>query len=307
MFFYEDHQEELINKSGPEAFSKMFKEEARVIVILSRDEWSESYYTEIEKNAIIDRTSVKNQGYNFLIIIPMEPGQAPLWYPSTRIYLNPRSFTIEQLASFIEFKVTEEGGIVKLLTLEDIHQNLFNRIEEKKSIIKLQTDPNAIQTALEEVLKVKDIFNQKIQTLNTNSFDRKISHLFTEFSFNAFFGMEGYILECTISKPDEMYNRIVTTQDIVVVFELFKLFEAKKERELIVAEQRLFYYTTELRGWALRYLDGQASKKELPILFNNRDNTKYYNLKDIISSEALVDKWFQKLFLQASNSIEKHL
>src|SRR5215510_7217395 len=70
VFFYEDRQEELISKSGPEAFAKAFKEETRIVVILSRDEWSETYYTDIEKNAIIDRTSVKNQGYHFLVVIP---------------------------------------------------------------------------------------------------------------------------------------------------------------------------------------------------------------------------------------------
>ena len=85
IFFYEEKQEELISKSGPEVFAKIFKEQSRVVVILSRNEWSESYYTDIERSAIIDRTSVKNEGYNFLMVIPMEPGQIPSWYPSTRI------------------------------------------------------------------------------------------------------------------------------------------------------------------------------------------------------------------------------
>ncbi len=85
VFFYKNNQEHIISKSGPEVFGKIFKEKSRVVVILSRDEWSDSYYTDIERNAIIDRTSVKHQGYNFLMVIPMIPRQIPSWYPSTRI------------------------------------------------------------------------------------------------------------------------------------------------------------------------------------------------------------------------------
>jgi len=102
VFFYEDRQEELISKSGPEAFAKTFKDESRVVVILSRDEWSKSFYTEIERNAIIDRTAVKNEGYQFLMVIPMVQGEIPSWYPSTQIYASPFRFTIEELAHFIE-------------------------------------------------------------------------------------------------------------------------------------------------------------------------------------------------------------
>ena len=69
VFFYEHKQEELISKSGPEAFARVFKEESRVVVILSRKEWSETFYTDIERSAIMDR--IKG-GYRFLMVIPMK-------------------------------------------------------------------------------------------------------------------------------------------------------------------------------------------------------------------------------------------
>lgn len=109
VFLYEDKQEELISKSEPEEFAKVFKEEARVVVILSRKEWSESYYTDIERNAIIDRTSVKNEGYNFLLVIPLVPNEIPSWYPSTRIYIDPRRFSFEEMAKFITENRREEA------------------------------------------------------------------------------------------------------------------------------------------------------------------------------------------------------
>ena len=102
VFFYEHKQEELISKSGPEAFARVFKEESRVVVILSRKGWSETFYTEIERSAIMDRIK---SGYQFLMVIPMKQaqGETPPWYPETHIYASPFRFTIEQLAKFIEF------------------------------------------------------------------------------------------------------------------------------------------------------------------------------------------------------------
>jgi hypothetical protein len=76
------------------------KEESRGVVILSRDEWSNSFYTEIERNAIIDRTAVKNEGYHFLMVIPMIQGEIPPWYPSTQIYASPFGFSIEEIAHY---------------------------------------------------------------------------------------------------------------------------------------------------------------------------------------------------------------
>lgn len=307
IFFYAEKQEELISKSGPEAFANIFKDQSRVVVILSRNEWSESYYTDIERSAIIDRTSVKNEGYNFLMVIPMEPGQIPSWYPSTRIYADPRNFPIDELAKFIEFKVTEQDGIVKPITLEDRYKNLLNRIEEKKNIIRLQTDKTAIEGALKGIATIKELFNQKIEILREPKLRETVSFLFTEHSPKAQFAIGDYMLECTINKPDELYHRLVTTQDISVSFQLYQHFGSGNQGKLLAEEYRLFYFSHELKGWALRYLGEQASEKELLVLFNDRNNRDYYDLKDITSSHNLVDKWFQILLQKASTGIERYL
>ena len=161
VFFYENNQEELINKMGPEVFARTFKEQSRIVVILSRNEWSKTVYTEIEANAIIEKFS--KDGYGFLFVIPMEPNQIPAWYPSIRIYADPRRFTIEDLAKFIEFKVSEEGGNIKQLTVEDRYQNLLDKIDAKKYVIELQQNEEAIAQANNEIKILKDCFNQKIK------------------------------------------------------------------------------------------------------------------------------------------------
>ncbi len=64
VFFYEDKQEELVAKCGPEEFSRIFKLRSKVVVIISRKEWGESFYTQIEKSAILDR--LPQEGFVFL-------------------------------------------------------------------------------------------------------------------------------------------------------------------------------------------------------------------------------------------------
>jgi hypothetical protein len=247
IFFYENNQEGIINKSGAEEFAKIFKNESRIVVVLSRKEWSNSYYTEIERNAIIDKTSVKNEGYDFLFVIPMEEGEIPEWYPSTRIYANPKRFSVEQLARFIEFKVAEKGGKLKEITVEDRYQNLLNKIENKKKIIKLQESEEAISYAKEEVENFKNLFDFKTKIFDKGSvFSR--SCLNFGGGHHAYFGIGNFQLRAELFIKD---YRIVTTQD----FELnISLIEQTNEGEIELASGDYLYY---YNPWAHKEQENQ--------------------------------------------------
>ena len=242
VFFYEDKQEDLITKSGPEAFSKIFKEESRVIVILSRNEWSESYYTEIERNAIIDKTSVKNEGFDFLMIIPMANSEIPSWYPSTRIYVDPKRFSIENIARFIEFKVTELNGKITTLTVEDNYKHLIEKIQEKRAVIQLQFQPNSISTGLNELEVLKCKFDEKISIFNERIFTITKSLPFSMSRHNgAYLGIGDFLLQCNILLPEGSSRSLFTTQDISVSFEIFKMFG--ETRKTLNSERRLYFYS----------------------------------------------------------------
>ena len=304
VFFYENNQEELVSKSGPVKFAKVFKEEARVVVILSRKEWSESFYTEIEQNAIMDRIK---KGYNFLIVIPTEAGYAPEWYPTNRLYANPGKFTIEQLAKFIEFKVTEEGGEVKPITLEDRYEHLKNKLEQKKALVLLQQNTEAIAAAKEEIKKIKEAFNQKIQFLQKPLIGGTGHYLFSEYVSNAHCALNGFLLECAIGDLENEGVRVVTTQDYEITFQLYQVFGNENNRKLLKENYYRLYYSANITGWATPFTYGQVSQKEAVVLFRNRDNQQRYELKNPIGTNELVDYWFQKLFKTASADIEKYL
>jgi hypothetical protein len=304
VFFYEHKQEELISKSGPEAFAKIFKEQCRIVVILSRDEWSASFYTEIERNAIIDRVAIKNEGFRFLIVVPMVQDQIPIWYPATQIYVSPFRFSIEQIATFIEFKVIEEGGEVKPRTVEDRYNNFLERIEAKKAIIKLQHSKEGIESARDATQVLKNSFNTKLQFFRNKIVDR-VS--FYEFSLNgnySHFGYGNYLLECRFIFEIAFYYQIKTTQEVAVKFEIYKLISGK---ELIDEEERVYYYTPELQGWAEPFINEQVTKREAHVLFRTKESTLFYDLKNPIETNILVDYWFQKLFSKSTAEIERFI
>lgn len=307
VFFYENNQEDIISKSGPEVFSRIFKDKSRVVVILSRDEWSDSFYTDIERNAIIDRTSVKNEGYNFLMVIPMVPGQIPSWYPSTRIYADPRKFSVEQMARFIEFKVTDEGGVVKSFTVEEQYEQLKRRYAEKEEIVLLQEKNEAISMGKVEISNLKSIFNAKIEVLQQPLFGVTSALPFSGHRLRAEFGIDDFAMECIIEDPEIEGVRVVTTQDYSVTFRLFQLYGSDRSQKLLSEKALYFYYTQYNWGWATPVTYGQITQYEMPISFRNRNNQIRYDLKDPVRSAQLVDLYFKQLLSHASKQISNYL
>jgi len=306
VFFYEDKQEELISKSGPEAFSKIFKEESRIIVVLSRNEWSESFYTEIEKNAIIDRTAGKNQGYNFLMIIPMEPDQIPSWYPSTRIYADPRRFTIELLAKFIEFKVVEFGGVIIPVTAEEFAANFVERLNAKRNLINLQHTSLAIEAIELEINRIKKLFNEKVQYFKEHKHIFYSEHMeFTVFFMYASFGLGNYLLRCDIQGWDWGRNRynIGNTQNVSLLLKIIKKQDSRNSD--CKSEQYKFYFSETSQGWSIP-VPYEGSKVYQQQHLYREDHTEiWYDLKSPDSSEALIDKWFTELWKYVSSEFNE--
>lgn len=295
VFFYEDRQEELISTSGPESFAKIFKERSRIVIILSRNEWSETYYTDIERNAIIDRTSVRNQGYDFLIVIPMEPEQTPSWFPSTRIYIDPRRFSIEQIAKFIEFKVTDKGGVVIPLTSEDVASNFIERLKAKRQFVLMQSDVPAIEKLTSEVQAIKELFNLKANYFaqNRHSFSTE-QNLYNYATFEAYFGIHGYVLNCTIQGMDWSFN-IGNTQQVLLIFRIFKRMTDGR-LNVLNEQQYRFFYSEILQGWSPPIYYSHPNHIHLTHLFKDYFRDEWYDLKAPISTEELLDNWFSQLW-----------
>ena len=305
VFFYEDRQEEIVTKLGPDVFAKVFKEESRLVLILSRKEWGDSYYTDLERSAIVDRTTRQNQGYGFLMVIPMVSGEIPPWYPSTYIYVSPTKFQIDELVRFIEFKITDQGGEIKPLDVAEQYDHLLKRMDEKKELVRLQETPEAISKAKEELQAIRAAFFNKTDLLKSNQIGTTTLDRFYPNANTALFGIGKYSLVYRFNAPSE-FQRPVTTQDYVIKMMLLRVRDGHDE-EIIEQEIRLFYYSKNVSGWSIQIEYQDYSAKEVPIMFRDRENKTHYDLDRPISSSKLIDDWFKKLLALSAAKIERLL
>jgi hypothetical protein len=303
IFFYENKQEELINKSGPEAFAKIFKEESRVVVILSRKEWSETFYTEIEKNAITDRFST--EGLGFLFVIPLVPKQKPIWYPETRIYADPTRFSIEQLATFIEFKVTEQGGEVKPLKFDERVAALMSKIKQKKTFIYEQKKPEAIEETRKEITIFKELVHNKYETEIAPSGFSVAYEPYNLSSNKIKIVINDMLLTIHINEPQpHIISR--TSQAFSLYFAIENL---RSQTHISNSTFYRYAYEKQNSGWA-EAIDIDASKvydHTRELLFTNFSNTGFYDLHGRLSSNDLIEIWFNKLLDAVTTDLAKHI
>lgn len=306
VFFYEDKQEELISKSGPEAFAKVFKEECRVVVILSRKEWSETFYTELEKNAIVDRLSSGKEGYGFLFVIPLAPKQIPAWYPETRIYADPTRFSIEELAKFIEFKVTEQGGVVKPVSFKERAEALVAKTTDKKELIKAQQTPEAISAAEDELTVVIDLIKTKFEhEIKTAGFSKFGFEPYDIYRNNVYIIVNDKQLFVDIDNP---WNKLIKQTNQVYSIE-FTITDLVTKEIIAASPVYRFVYAPINSGWAevLQYERNQVNLFNEELLFKYTNTQNYYDLKGRIPSASLIEYWFNQLLDHVSNELAKHL
>src|ERR1039457_1349421 len=68
-FVNSEQQRELGGKDGVEFFSRVFKSEARIVVVLYRPGWGATQWTRVGSTAIEER--FLKQGHDFLLILPV--------------------------------------------------------------------------------------------------------------------------------------------------------------------------------------------------------------------------------------------
>lgn len=304
VFFYEDKQEELISKSGPEAFAKVFKEECRVVVILSRKEWSETFYTELEKNAIVDRLSPN--GYGFLFVIPLAPKQIPAWYPETRIYADPTRFSFEELARFIEFKVTEQGGEVKPVSFKERAEALVAKTNHKKELIYLQRTPEAISAAEDELTVIIDLLKTKFENeIKTAGFSRIGFEPYDIYRNKVYLIVNDKQLFVDVDNP---WNQIIIKTNQVYSIE-FTITDLMTNSIIATSPVYRFVYAPINSGWAevVNYDSAQVNRFNEELLFKYVNTQTYYDLKGRITSVSLIEYWFNQLLNHVADELAKHL
>ena len=82
-FLYSRRQEDLVGTDGEKTFNRVFATEARLVVVLYRENWGQTRWTQIEETAIRGRAF--DHGYDFTLFIPLDEGRTvPKWLPKTQ-------------------------------------------------------------------------------------------------------------------------------------------------------------------------------------------------------------------------------
>ncbi|HUG39908.1 MAG TPA: hypothetical protein VMM12_05460 [Longimicrobiales bacterium] len=89
VFLYSRRKEELaITGDLVGRFTEVFRDEARVVVILYRAEWGRTPFTSIEHDAIRARRG-RSTDLRWVVVVSMDPPALPDWYPRHRVLAEP--------------------------------------------------------------------------------------------------------------------------------------------------------------------------------------------------------------------------
>jgi hypothetical protein len=109
VFLYSERQRELAGKDGVEKFSEVFREKARVFVVLFSEGWGKTKWTRIEETAIKERALDK--GWEFLVVVFLGTANAPVWLPITKIWFGLERFGISGAVAVVDARIQDQGGI----------------------------------------------------------------------------------------------------------------------------------------------------------------------------------------------------
>ncbi|MFB6307289.1 MAG: hypothetical protein ABEH43_09940 [Flavobacteriales bacterium] len=314
-FLYPEQQKKIITEHGDEFFRRIFKEEARVVVILHRKEWGETKFTGLEKDAILDRIGQEGQGHDFIFMVPVD-GSVPSWYPENRIYADPNEFSIEEIARFIEFLVAQRGGEVKPMTLEEKVEDFENRLQAKKEHFDHLCSPESWQIAFDELKELTSRFEEKAEHLEKTGLsdhtgrNKKFRDVERELRTNHCYGdlsLRKFTLIIQVLLLEELEERR-NSQSLHLIKELSTRYPPR-EQEILSRSHHRFNFEGEHRsGWSelILYESGEGNDLPLESLIpgypggamniGNIISIEYYDLGPVKTSEELIEESFQELF-----------
>lgn len=163
-FIYTQHLEDVAGKDGIDTYKKVFFEEARIVVILYREDWGAKGMTAMEMQGIKDR--MYDSSTDFIVLINMDPGK-PQWMPKSHIRVDWERHGIEGAQAVIEARVEEFGGIVGEESLLDMAARHKRATERAAYLRGYRSSNEGVVDAENEAMKLmEDIIRQKEEVIH---------------------------------------------------------------------------------------------------------------------------------------------
>ena len=150
-FFYAKRQEELVGKDGEDVFASVFGGDARTVVVFYREEWGETPWTRVEREAI--RNRAHGEGYDFTLFAVLS-GTPPKWLPKAQIWWDYQRWDGSGLAPIIERRVQEQGGSARVESVEDRVARLNRQLafaEQRRVLLSTRDGGNKVWASMKAV------------------------------------------------------------------------------------------------------------------------------------------------------------
>jgi len=135
VFAFFERQQEIAGADGLEVFSQTFRNNSRLVVVLYREGWGDTDWTNVEHEAIQERHL--KERVDWLLFVTLERDETlPGWLPETRVRFSFPDYGLEQLVGTIKYRVEQLGGHLKVESVADraarIAQETQNREESER-------------------------------------------------------------------------------------------------------------------------------------------------------------------------------
>lgn len=173
VFLYSERQEVFAGTDGVDQHSRIYEDEARVVVILYREEWGRTGWTRVEETAIRNRGF--KEGYDYLVFVPLDDSAKPKWLPITRIWVGFERYGVDGVAGAIEATVYSEGGAVRFESVADYAARVTRELNFKSERVEWLGSSQGIASARQEVNNLFGELGRLAEEVNSRSPGMRLS------------------------------------------------------------------------------------------------------------------------------------
>jgi hypothetical protein len=144
-FVYSKAQEELAGRDGLEAFTEIFRDKCRLVVLLFGAGYGDTRWTRVEETAIKARL-FEGDGWPHLLIVRMDKSPLPKWVAiPTKLYFDPATFPVSDLVAAIRARCAELGAQLRRPTAAELARTQTQREEFDQETDRLIMGKGAFQ------------------------------------------------------------------------------------------------------------------------------------------------------------------
>lgn len=146
-FLYSRKQEELVGNDVVLKFKDVFGKRSRIVVILYREDWGDTGFTFVEREAIRDRI-FRDKTEDFIILVNMTGKEKlPDWISDRTIYYDYKEFKLNGLIGLIKHKIRALGGLKRPETIKEIADRKAAEYEFRSKRFNFINSPEGVQKA----------------------------------------------------------------------------------------------------------------------------------------------------------------